>query len=182
VPHHYHDHQGRGGYGDGPRIPLSALDPVLRETTSKVIGCSIEVHRHLGPGFEAKVYEAALKHELENGGIKFECPFNLALQYKGRPLGDVPGGMRIERGCLIWLSAQPGRPDPYDRTCMKALLRAAALDLGLMINFAERRLKDGLVRIVNTDRVRPSQDRDGPLPGDGPEGPDATIDDFEVGR
>ncbi len=42
---------------------------------------------------------------------------------------------------------------PHERTALRAELRAADLELGLVINFGERRLKDGLVRVLNPDKL-----------------------------
>jgi len=41
--------------------------------TGKIIGCAIEVHRHLGPGLLESVNESALCIELEHHGLKFQC-------------------------------------------------------------------------------------------------------------
>ena len=59
---------------------------------------------------------------------------------------------------------EPREIDGLDRTTLRAQLRAADLELGLIINFGERRLKDGLVRVLNPDKlnaVRDDQHGDG---------------------
>ncbi|MEC9373102.1 MAG: hypothetical protein VYC34_04630, partial [Planctomycetota bacterium] len=48
----------------------------------------------------------------------------------------------------------------FDRTRLRAQLRAADLELGLLINFAERRLKDGLVRVLNPDKLNAMREDD----------------------
>lgn len=53
------------------------------ELTEAVIGASIEVHRHLGPGLLEKVYEEALCHELELRGIPFKHQVLVPILYKG---------------------------------------------------------------------------------------------------
>jgi len=44
----------------------------FKELTHKVIGCAMEVHRVLGPGFQEYIYQRALAIEMKNAGIKFE--------------------------------------------------------------------------------------------------------------
>src|SRR5882762_4799801 len=60
---------------DRPRrgTPLSELDPALTEVSRKVIGCAIEVHMELGPGYEESVYLNALKMELEAQQVGFKA-------------------------------------------------------------------------------------------------------------
>jgi GxxExxY protein len=43
-----------------------------QQLTSKIIGCAIEVHRHLGPGLLEATYEVALCIELADAGFKFQ--------------------------------------------------------------------------------------------------------------
>ena len=42
----------------------------INKLTEKIIGCAIEVHRHLGPGLLEAAYEMALSLELELAGLK----------------------------------------------------------------------------------------------------------------
>jgi hypothetical protein len=53
----------------------------------QVIGCVIEVHKQLGPGFLEKVYRRATALELERQGIRFEEEKEIQLQYKGNHIG-----------------------------------------------------------------------------------------------
>src|SRR5215471_9231735 len=65
----------RGDRGaDRPRrgTPLSELDPALTEVSRKVIGCAIEVHMELGPGYAEEVYLNALRMELDAQQVKYE--------------------------------------------------------------------------------------------------------------
>ena len=47
-----------------------------------MIGCAIEVHRHLGPGLLESAYEQCLAHELSRNGIGFQLQLTLPVQYK----------------------------------------------------------------------------------------------------
>ena len=55
---------------------------------------------------------------------------------------------------LLKLLADSNEVDGGARSELRATLRAADLELGLIINFGQRRLKDGLVRVLNPDALR----------------------------
>ena len=55
----------------------------LNKITEKIIGCEIEVHRHLGPGLLESAYEAALCVALGLQGMKYERQVVIPLTYKG---------------------------------------------------------------------------------------------------
>jgi hypothetical protein len=48
----------------------------INDVTEKIIGCAIEVHRQLGPGFLESVYQAALAFELEKSGLQVALVIN----------------------------------------------------------------------------------------------------------
>jgi len=85
MPRPSQPQRGRGGFaqqGERRGIPLSDLDPTTTEASRKVIGASIEVHRTLGPGFDASLYAKALKKELTALGVKFVCDHVIPVKYK----------------------------------------------------------------------------------------------------
>ncbi len=65
---------------------------------------------------------------------------------------------------------------------LRGQLKAADLDLGLIINFAERRLKDGLVRVLNIDKINFERGDDGMEEDDGHDGPPDHPPEFEAGH
>ncbi|MFG0275342.1 MAG: GxxExxY protein [Phycisphaerales bacterium] len=137
------------------------LDPQLTEVSRKVIGSAIEVHKSLGPGFDLSVYEKALGIELEKEGVSFALRHRVPVAYKGEPVGEVELGMYVNDRFAVQLMAERREIDGLDRTALRAQLRAADLELGLIINFAERRLKDGLVRVLNPDKLNLGSDDEG---------------------
>ena len=52
------------------------------DLSNRVIGCAIEVHRHLGPGLLESAYEQCLAHELNRNGIAFQLQHPQPVQYK----------------------------------------------------------------------------------------------------
>lgn len=165
---------GRGGYGghgghggerrfddDGRGVPLSELDPALTEVSRKLIGCAIEVHKSLGPGFDKATYLKAVEAELEATGVPFQSGYAVPVIYRGRQIGTRTTDLLIDNKFLADILAQRGEIGNFERSGMRAGLKAADLELGLIINFAERRLKDGLVRVLNAEKLGLNRDGHG---------------------
>ena len=132
---------------------MSDLDPATTESSRKVIGCAIEVHKTLGPGYDAGVYAGALKKELDGQGVKYKSDHRIPVKYKDKVVGDVCADLFVDDLFLVCVTARPGPVGTPERMCLRGQLKAADLDLGLIINFAERRLKDGLVRVLNVSKI-----------------------------
>lgn len=173
---------GRGdgrGDGRGPArgrgMPLSELDPQLTATSHKVIGCARDVHMALGPGFDREAYFKALQTELTAQGIEFKANHALDVRYKGQVVGHATADLFIAGRFIVTVAAVPGEVGSYERTVLRAQLRAADVELGLIINFAGRLLKDGLVRVLNPDKLQAMRGHAEGAGGD--EGYDDVIDD-----
>ncbi len=162
---------GQGGQGDRPRrgTPLSELDPNLTEISRKTIGCAIEVHMELGPGYEESVYLNALMHELAGAGVPHKAGQVFPVYLDEAEVGKCTADLWVADRFIVEVMARPGEIGGYERAQLRAQLRAADVELGLIINFGERRLKDGLVRVLNPDKLNE-------LKGEGGEHEDAHDD------
>lgn len=150
---------GRGGHGghgghDRQGIPLSALDPELTDISRRVIGCAIEVHKALGPGLPIEMYNKALQVEMKEAGIEHTADRKIDVKYQDQLIGQVTASLFVEDRFIVDLVARPGEVGTGERLQTRAKLRALELELGLIINFAQRRLKDGLVRVLNPDQLK----------------------------
>jgi len=54
----------------------------------QIVGCAIEVHKHLGPGLLESVYESCLVEEMIEQGLPFERQVQVPINYKGKDLGS----------------------------------------------------------------------------------------------
>ncbi len=146
--------RGHGpGHGRGRGVPLTELDPALTDVSRKLIGCAIEVHKGLGPGFDESVYQAALEYELRQAGVAFATHQKVPVKYRGQEVGFKEADLIVDNRFIVDMMASRGEIGSTERAALRALLRAADMELGLIINFAERRLKDGLVRVLNPDKL-----------------------------
>lgn len=159
--------RGRGGPGgrrpdaDGRGVPLSELDPALTEVSRKLIGAAIEVHRTLGPGFDKGVYHKAIETELDALGVPYKSNHSIPVNYRGRQVGTRVVDLVIDDKFLADVLAHRGEVGSGERASLRAALKAADMELGLIVNFAERRLKDGLVRVLNPDKLNLPQHDEG---------------------
>lgn len=107
------------------------------------------MHRQLGPGFLESVYEEALAVELELRGIRVDRQRPIPLIYKSHTIGEHRLDFLVESTLVVELKAVE-KFLPIHRAQLISYLKAASLPLGLLINFNERWLKDGIERVVLT--------------------------------
>lgn len=115
-----------------------------------IIGCAIEVHRELGgPGLVEKVYEEAMVEEFKLQGLIFERQLQLPIIYKGKQL-SVPLRLDLKVNGLVLVDNKAvSEWNPLFEAQMLTYLRLTKLKLGLVINFGERYVRDGIHRVVN---------------------------------
>lgn len=122
---------------------------LINEDLSKqVIAAAIEVHRYLGPGLLESAYQACLCHELQLRGIPFEKEVSLPVDYKGCRLDC---GYRLDLvvgGVLVIEIKAVERLIPIHEAQLISYLRLSGHRVGLLINFHEKLLKDGIRRFA----------------------------------
>jgi len=119
------------------------------ELSKEIIGAAIEVHRHLGPGLLESAYEEALCYELELRKIPYERQKYQSLGYKEKILKtDYRIDLLVDGKVIVEIKARE-TISPIDKSQTLTYLRLSGVKLGLLINFHEPLLKDGITRIVN---------------------------------
>jgi len=125
-----------------------------------VIGCAIETHKELGPGYPLDIYRKALLHELKCEEVSYEENKPYEVEFDGEVIGSVSADLFAGDRFLVKIMAEHYEVGSKERSELRAILRAADLELGLIINFGQRRLKDGLVRVLNPDALRKDDDEE----------------------
>lgn len=120
------------------------------EISRVIYESAIEAHRTLGgPGLLESVYEEALAWELMHAGLMVERQVTLPIPYKGHNLASP---LRIDlivgELVIIECKATTRYSDIFEAQTL-TYLRLTGLKLGLVINFGEKRVKDGIHRVVN---------------------------------
>jgi GxxExxY protein len=116
------------------------------DLTEKIIGAAVEVHRVLGPGLLESIYEEALCYELEAQGIGFERQVAADVVYKGHVIRGQTVDIIVEKEVVVELKSLQRLPEVALSQTI-SYLTAAGLKRGLIINFGEKRLVDGVKRV-----------------------------------
>ena len=119
-------------------------DPLTR----KIIGAAIEVHKTIGPGLIESIYEEALCYELYLRGINYQRQIAIDVIYKGRVIKGQRIDLIIERDVIIEMKSV-SRVHAVVFAQLLSYLKATGLKRGLIIDFGEKRLVDGVRRVSN---------------------------------
>jgi GxxExxY protein len=107
-------------------------------TAEKVAAACIEVHRQLGAGLDATVYQRALALEMQARNIPFEREARVPVAYKGRQIDSRRVDFEAE-GCLVELRSQPALA-AEDLTRATNYLKASGYHLALLVNFGSAKV------------------------------------------
>ena len=106
----------------------------INDLTHTVIGCAYKVHNILGPGFLEKVYERALKLELDKLGIDVQQQGKLPVWYQGQSVGIFFPDLWIDKQLIIEIKAVQNLILEHE-TQLIHYLTATGVETGLLINF-----------------------------------------------
>jgi len=120
------------------------------EISRVIVDGAIEVHRELGgPGLLEGVYEEALADELGRRSLRIERQLSVPIVYKGKLLG-TPLRLDLKVNGLVLIDNKAVTQwNPIFEAQMLTYLRLTKLKLGLIINFGEQYVKNGIRRVVN---------------------------------
>lgn len=119
------------------------------ELATIVVDLCIKIHRSLGPGLLESVYEDALCYELKNFGLMYTRQQEINVIYDGIKLrGGFRADVIVEGELLIELKSIE-YVMPVHMKILLTYLKLTDIKLGLLINFNEALLKNGIKRMVN---------------------------------
>jgi GxxExxY protein len=121
----------------------------LNQRTAAVIDAAMRVHSKLGPGLLESAYEVCLAHELRNRGFVILTQFPIPVRYDGV---CVDAGYRadilVDDEVIVEVKAVSKLISIHEEQLL-SYLRLAGRRVGLLINFHEVHLKDGIRRLIN---------------------------------
>ena len=127
------------------------LDEKTELLIKSIIGASIDVHRELGPGYLEKVYEQALSLELRHLGLVHTTQVPVAVNYKGIKIHGQILDMVVEGKVVVELKSVETLLPIYEAQIL-SYLKSTGHPAGLLINFKEQLVKNGIKRFVRTNQ------------------------------
>jgi GxxExxY protein len=118
------------------------------ELTEQIIGAAIEVHRRMGPGLLESIYEWCLSKELELRGLSFVCQQKVIVRYKGFEREELLRFDVLVEGCVLVESKAVEKVLPINKAQLLSYMKLLDVPLGLLINFHEMKLADGVARLI----------------------------------
>jgi GxxExxY protein len=118
------------------------------ELARRVIGCAIDVHRGLGPGLLESSYEAGLVYEFTLREVAFKRQVPVPMTYKGVYLECGYRADFVVEGVLLLEIKSIDRLLPIHDAQLLTYLKLLDLHQGMLMNFNEKRLVDGLRNIL----------------------------------
>jgi GxxExxY protein len=119
--------------------------------TEAIIAAAIEVHRDKGPGLIESIYEWCLTKELELRGLRYVRQKTVLIEYKGFTCEEPLRFDVLVEGCVLVEVKALERLLPIQKAQLLSYMRLLNVPLGLLINFHETKVTDGIRRLVLAD-------------------------------
>ena len=116
------------------------------DLTDKIIGCAIEVHKKLGPGFLESIYENAFVIELHKQNLQVEKQREVVIKYDGVEIGRHRLDLIVNDTIVVELKAVKQIEDIHF-AIVRSYLKALGKEHGLLINFS--RMVVEVKRVIN---------------------------------
>lgn len=119
------------------------------EISGIIVDAAIHIHKELGPGLMESVYKAIMIYELRKRGLVVEDEFSIPVKWDEIVIQEgFRADLLVESKVMVELKSVE-KLVPVFAKKLNTQLRLSHKKLGLLINFGEAYLKDGIVRIVN---------------------------------
>jgi len=119
------------------------------ELSKLFLDIAFKVHTVLGPGLLESAYENVLCYELEKNNIPFEKQIDVPIRYDNKIFSNAfRADLILDHKVIIELKSVESLNDVHKKQLL-TYLKLTGLKLGLLVNFNEKSLKNGIVRIVN---------------------------------
>ncbi len=116
--------------------------------SGEVINAAIEVHRIMGAGLLESIYERCLMRELELRGISFLNQKDVVIDYKGNTFKEILRFDLLVECCLLVELNGIQKILPIHKAQLLSYMKLLDVPLGLLLNFHELKLVDGISRLL----------------------------------
>ena len=119
------------------------------EISKIIVNTCYNIHVELGPGLLESVYEEILNYELTKQGLKVERQKAIPVIWKDIKMNiGFRSDLIIEEKVIIELKSVETITPVHPKQLL-TYLKITGLKLGLLINFNEKLIKNGITRIAN---------------------------------
>jgi GxxExxY protein len=119
------------------------------EISGIIVDLSLNIHRKLGPGLLESVYETILCYELRKLGLSVESQKNIPVIWDDIKMDLGFRADIIVENKVIVENKSVENIHPSHPKILLTYLKVTGIKLGLLINFGEKYLKNGITRVVN---------------------------------
>ena len=116
--------------------------------TESIIAAAIEVHRDKGPGLIESIYEWCLSCELTLRQIQHVAQKEVEVHYKGCVMREALRFDVLVENCLLIEAKAVDKILPIHKAQLMSYMKLLDVPVGLLINFNEMRLVDGVSRLI----------------------------------
>jgi GxxExxY protein len=129
--------------------PNTSTTLTENELSKMILDAAFKVHSKTGPGLLESVYEITLAHELRKMGLKVERQVPIPIRYDELIFDEgFRADVLVEERVIVELKSIERLSKVHSKQVLTQL-KLSSRKLGLLINFGEVHLKDGIERIVN---------------------------------
>lgn len=112
-----------------------------KELVYDIVGCAMEAHSELGPGFLESVYEEALTILFQEKGFQYEQQKSLKIKFRGENLKkQFTADLIVDDKVIVELKAVAQMKN-IDEAQLINYLKATGLKVGLLLNFGKEKLE-----------------------------------------
>jgi GxxExxY protein len=113
--------------------------------TEAIIAAAIEVHRDKGPGLIESIYEWCVLKEL---GLRGLACITVVIEYKGFTREEPLRFDMLVEGCVLLEAKAVEKILPIHKAQLLSYMKLLNVPLGLLINFHEMKVTDGISRVI----------------------------------
>ncbi|MHC4875854.1 MAG: GxxExxY protein [Planctomycetota bacterium] len=121
----------------------------LEQIAKDVVDASVKLHMALGPGLLESVYAVLLEHKLRERGYQVDRETPVPVEFEGIRFEMGFRADLVVNGCFIVELKSVEKLAPVHGKQLLTYLKLTGCRLGLLINFGEELLKNGIKRVAN---------------------------------
>jgi len=119
------------------------------EIAKVIVDVALQIHKETGPGLLESVYEVILADELERRGLDVKRQVSIPVVFKGRILDEgFRADLVVNDKVIVELKSVESVQNVHKKQLL-TYLKLSGMKLGLLINFGEALIKNGITRVVN---------------------------------